>query len=158
MGIVKGFELQTKTKNRWNGRLVIMKSISVALLTGGVVLLCLFSCATVPTEPLGGDELRLLSVHVPGAGRFRINALYTINVRYESGGQPKVQRMCYSLGNSGPHCAKVTGVETGLTGTFQMDITGTEVGPQRLDIYVEYFREGKLRRTNVISSRVELTK
>ncbi len=135
-----------------------MKSISVAFFMGGVVLLLLSSCATVPTEPMGPDELRLLGIQIPGAGRIKAGALYTINVRYESGGQPKVQRTCFSLAGYGPYCSKVTGMDLGLAGTFQMEVGGSDIGPQRLEIYIEYLREGRLRRTNAISTIVEVTK
>jgi len=133
-----------------------MKSILVTSLIGGVVLLLLSSCATVPTEPLGPDELRLLDIQIPGAGRIKAGALYTINVRYETGGQPKIQRICYSLGGYEPKCSRATGIELGWVGTFQMDIGGNDIGPQPLEIYVEYIREGKIRRTNVVSTTVEV--
>ena len=135
-----------------------MKSILVACIMGGVVLLLLSSCATVPTEPLGPDELRLLGIQIPGSGRIRAGVLYTVNVRYESGGQPKIQRTCYSVAGYGPYCSRVTGIDLGWVGSFQMDIGGSDIGPQRLEIYVEYIREGRLRRTNVISTIVEVTK
>jgi hypothetical protein len=135
-----------------------MKSILVAVFMGAVVLLMVCSCATVPTEPLGSDELRLLSIKIPGSGRIKTGALYTINVRYESGGQPKIEKMCYFMSNRGPYCSKATDLALGLAGEFQMEIGGSDIGPQRLEIYVDYYGERKLRRTNRLSSLLEVTK
>lgn len=134
-----------------------MRSILAAFLMAGTFLVLLSSCATVSTEPLGPDELRLLDIHVPGSGRFKVGAMYTVTVRYESGGQPKVQRACFILGSSEPRCARATDTDLGLAGSFQMDIGGNDVGPQRLQIYVDYLREGRLRRSNVVTTLVEVT-
>jgi hypothetical protein len=39
-----------------------MRSIWIAILMGGVVILSISSCATVSREPIASGELRLLSI------------------------------------------------------------------------------------------------
>jgi hypothetical protein len=54
-----------------------MKSL-IGVLMGVVIMLLLSSCATVPAEPLGEGELRLLGMQVPEMGNLALEVSYNI--------------------------------------------------------------------------------
>ena len=45
-----------------------MKNVLPIVLMSVAVVLTIFSCATVPKEPLGAGELRLLRIDIPPGG------------------------------------------------------------------------------------------
>jgi len=57
-----------------------MRSTLIAILVGGVVILSISSCATVPTEPLASGELRLLSIRVPMNEDIRVNPVRKVGL------------------------------------------------------------------------------
>ena len=50
-----------------------MKFTLIGFLVGGVMVLMVASCATVPTDPLGPGEVRLLNINFPDYSEVRKN-------------------------------------------------------------------------------------
>jgi hypothetical protein len=135
-------------------RLVIMKSILIAVLMGGVVLSVVSSCATVPTGPLAPGEVRLLSIDVRRDEPISRYVSYAVNIIFEAKGEPQIKRACFYWSGDGPHCFEVTNVSLGLRGAFQLYLPGLEYGSYRLECYAEYIREGETRKTNVVGTQI----
>jgi len=133
-----------------------MKSVLIGVLMGGAVLLGIFSCATVPTEPLGEGELRLLGMQVPASGNLVLGLSYNIYFTFEADGKPEMSRACcyWTSEPDRPYCYKVKSVIYGSPGNFSIDLSPPYPDQQRLKCYVDYVRDGKRRRTNAVTSLV----
>jgi hypothetical protein len=132
-----------------------MKSILVAILVGGVVLSVLSSCATVPKEPLGSGEVRLLSVDVPGAG-IKANTSFAVNIFFEAVANQQIQRACFYESGEEPYCFDVTYGTFGTKKFFQVRLPGMNSGSHRVECYAEYIRDGETRKTNVIATQISV--
>ena len=131
-----------------------MKSILISVLMGSALLLGISSCATVPTEPLGEGELRLLKMQVPESGNLRLGHPYKFNISFEADGHPEIIRaICYCEGN-GPYYFQVEHVEYGSRRNFDVYLYACTRESQRLECSVDYLRHGKSRRSNSVSSLV----
>lgn len=132
-----------------------MKSL-LAVLMGGVVTLFVFSCATVPKEPLAPGELRLLSIDVVGTG-VEANVSFPVNIFFEAAGHPEIKRACFYDSGEGPYCFDESNISYATLGTkriFQVYLPGIEVGSHRVECYAEYIRDGETRKTNVIATQI----
>jgi hypothetical protein len=136
---------------------VIMRSISVAVLMTGTVLLGISSCATVPTKPLAPGELRLLTMHVPEKENVRVNVPFVANITFEADGRPEIRTACFDISGDGPHCFKVVDVDYGAPGTIKVQIRTKNPGSRLLEGYVLYIRDGKIQPTNVVSTYFRVT-
>jgi len=125
----------------------------IALLTGGVIFFAP-SCVTVPTEPFIPGELRLLTIEVPGAESIGTSLHYLVKVTFESDGKSKIRKACFYWSGDGPYCHRVKEVDYGPPGTFRVWLRTDNPGFYRLECYVEYFRDGEIKVTNVISSQI----
>lgn len=131
-----------------------MKPILIAVFMCVALLLGISSCATVPTEPLGEGELRLLRINVPENGNLRPGLSYSVDISFEADGKPEINRVvCYCAGE-GPYYYRVRDVSYGSPGSFSIDFSLPDSGSQRLECYADYVRDGNKRRTNVVFSRV----
>jgi hypothetical protein len=135
-------------------RFVIMKSILIAVLMGGVVLSVVSSCATVPTGPLAPGEVRLLSIDVRRNEPITRNISYLVDIIFEAKGEPQIKRACFYWSGDGPHCFEVTNVSFGLQRAFQLYLPGLGSGLYRLECYAQYIRDGETRKTNVVSTQI----
>jgi len=133
---------------------MIMKSLS-AVLMGGVITLLVFSCATVPKEPLASGELRLLSMDVVGSG-VDANVSFPINVFFEVAGHPEIKRACFYESGEEASCFDVSLATFGTKRYFQVYLPGMNVGPHAVECYAEYMRDGEIRKTNVITTRISI--
>jgi hypothetical protein len=131
---------------------VIRKSISIAVLMIGAVLLGVSSCATVPTKPLAPGELRLLSMLVPEKENIRIHLPFVVHISFEAEGEPEIRAACFDFSGDGPHCFKVMDVNYGSPGTIKVQIHTKNAGSRRFEGYVLYIRDGKIQMTNVVST------
>jgi hypothetical protein len=129
-----------------------MKSL-LAVLMGGVVTLFVFSCATVPKEPLAPGELRLSSMDVVGSG-VDANASFAVNVFFEAAGHPELKRACFYESREEQLCLDVSPATFGTKRFFQVYLPGMNVGPHTVECYAEYIRDGEMRKTNVIATRI----
>jgi hypothetical protein len=129
-----------------------MKSISIAFLMVGAVLLGISSCATVPTKPLAPGELRLLSMLLPEKENIRVNLPFVVNISFEADGKPEIRTACFYFSGDGPYCFKVTDVNYGSPGTIKVQIHTKNAGSRLLECYVLYIRDGKIQPTNVVST------
>ncbi len=136
---------------------VMMRSISVAVLMTGTVLLGISSCATVPTKPLAPGELRLLTMHVPEKENIRVNAPFVANITFEADGRPEIRTACFDISGDGPYCFKVVDVDYGSPGTIKVQIRTKNPGSRLLEGYVLYIRDGKIQPTNVVSTYFRVT-
>ncbi len=133
-----------------------MRSISIAVLMMGAVLLGISSCATVSTKPLAPGELRLLSMHVPENEKIKVNIPFVVNINFEADGEPEIRAACFYFSGDGPHCFKVMGVNYGSPGMIQVQIRTKNPGSRRLEGYVLYIRGGKNQPTNVVGTYFRL--
>lgn len=131
----------------------MMRSTLVVFWASGVALLA-SSCATVPTEPLAPGELRLLGLEVEGGGNVSRGIHYAVKVIFEADGKPEIKNACLSWAGEGPYCLEVKEVYYGLPGTFSVWARINNPGSYRLECYIEYIRDGKIRRTNVVGTQV----
>ncbi len=130
-----------------------MKNALAALLIGVAVLSAISSCATVPKEPLGPGELRLLSMEVPENGNLKLSILYRMTITFEADGKPEIRRACLVWPGEAARCLRVKNVEYGSEASFEVGLYALP-DRNRLECYVEYIREGKVRRTNTVFSYV----
>jgi len=133
-----------------------MRSIWIAVLIGGVVILSISSCATVPTEPLASGELRLLSMQVPMKEDIRVNFPFVVNINFEADGNPEIRTACFSFSGDGPYCFKVTDVNYGSPGTIKVQVRAKNSGSHALESYVYYIKDRKVQPTNVVGSQIRV--
>ena len=133
-----------------------MRSIWIAILIGGIVILLISSCATVPTEPLTSGELRLLSIHVPMKEDIKVNFPFVVNINFEADGKPEIRTACFSFSGDGPYCVKVTDVNYGSPGTIKVQVRAKNSGSYALESYVYYIKDGKVQPTNVVGSQIRV--
>ena len=131
---------------------MIMKPL-LAVLMGGVIAVFVFSCATVPKEPLASGELRLLSMDVVGSG-VEANASFAVNVFFEAVGHPEIKRACFYESGEEPSCFDVSLATLGAKRAFQVYLPGFNVGPHKVACYAEYVQNGEIRKTNVIATQI----
>ncbi len=132
-----------------------MKSL-VGVLKGIAILLLVFSCATVPMEPLASGEVRLLGMDALGAG-IEANTSFAVNIFFEAAGNPEIKRVCFYESGAGPYCfdaSDVSYVTLGTKRAFQVHLPGVNVGAHRVECYAEYIRNGETRKTNVVFTQI----
>ncbi len=132
-----------------------MKSL-IAVLMGVVIMLLVFSCATVPTEPLASGEVKLLSIDALGNG-IQANASFAVNIFFEAAGKPEIKRACFYESGQEPYCFDVSDYSYLTLGTkraFQVYLPGVSIGSHRVECYAEYIRNGETRKTNVVFTQI----
>jgi hypothetical protein len=127
----------------------------LAVSMGGVIMLLVFSCATVPKEPLASGEARLLSMDVVGIG-VEANTSFQINVFFEAADHPEIKRACFYETEEETFCSDVSLATFGTKRYFQVYLPGMNVGPHTVKCYAEYIRDGEIRKTNVITTQISL--
>lgn len=130
---------------------MIIKSL-IAGLMGVVIMLSIFSCATVPTEPLGPGELRLLDIRVPN--QVTVSFPYEITIIFRADGKPEISKTCCTRSDGGLSCFKAKDLKYGSPGNFTIQFLPAGPGSYTMECYAEYLRDGKMQRTNVVSSQV----
>ncbi len=133
-----------------------MKSMLIVIWVGAVIILSIFSCATVPTEPLTSGELRLLSVQVPMKEDIKVNFPFAVNINFEADGKPGIRTACFSFSGDGPYCYKVSDATYGSPGTIKVQIRAKNSGSHALESYVYYIKDGKSQPTNVVGSQIRV--
>jgi len=133
-----------------------MRSIWIAILISGVVILLISSCATVPTDPLASGELRLLRMQVPMKEDIKLNFPFIVNINFEADGKPEIRTACFSFSGDGPYCIKVLDVNYGSPGTIKVQVRAKNSGSHSLESYVYYIKDGKSQPTNVVSSQIRV--
>ncbi len=129
-----------------------MKAVLTSILMSVVVLLAISSCATVPKEPLGPGDVRLLGLEIPENGNLKVGIVYTATITFEADGRPEIRRVCFIWPGESAKCARVKKVEWS---DARIDVPFYALPDRnRLDCYVEYVRDGKARRTNTVFSHV----
>ena len=133
-------------------------ALTVALVV--TVGLGLFSCATVPTEPLASGEMRLLRIEAP-QGDVLANIQYVYDIKFEAEGKPRVTRVCFYWSNDGPYCLRPRSVKYGSPGVIEVELRAKPPatyasGTYELETYVEYIRDGKSTRTNAVSTHISV--
>jgi len=135
-----------------------MRTILIIILLGGIVILGVSSCATVPKEPLASGEVRLLSIGVPGAGIEEYTS-FAVNIFFEAVGNPQIKRICFSESGEAPYCFDVSSVSDFTLGSkraFQVYLPGLSLGSHRVECYAEYIRDGETRKTNVVFTQISV--
>ena len=125
-----------------------MKRISTLILMSVVILLAISSCTMV-----GKGGLRLLSMEVRDSERLRTNVQFWVRINFEADGNPEIRRACFFWTGDGPYCVNVKDVEYGSIAYFQVPLYA-RFGPDSLQCYVEYVRDGEIQRSNAVASFV----
>ncbi len=133
-----------------------MRCVLIAVLISVVAVLLVFSCATVPTEPLASGELRLLSLRVPMKEDIRVNFAFPVSISFEADGKPEIRTACISFSGDGPYCYKVTDVNYGPPGTIKVQVRAKNSGSYALESYIYYIKDGKVRPTNVVNCNIRV--
>ena len=132
-----------------------MKNVLPLVLMSIAVLLIISSCATVPKEPLGAGELRLLSMDIPARGGLSAYVKYWVTVNFVVAGNPEIHRACFQFSGYSPECVDVEQryVTYGSSAYFPV-LIHTPVASRRLDCYAEYIQNGEAQRTNTVSAYI----
>jgi hypothetical protein len=117
-----------------------------------IFILGISSCATSPTKPLAPGELRLLSIVVPEKEKVEAHSPFVVNINFETDVQPEIKSACFYFAGDGPHCFRVTEVSDGSPGTIKVKIYTNNPGSRLLEGYILYNRDGKIERTNTVST------
>jgi len=133
-----------------------MRSIWIAVLIGGIAILSISSCATVPTEPLASGELRLLSMQIPMKEDIKVNFSFEVNIKFEADGKPEIRTACFSFSGDGPYCYKVTDVNYGSPATIKVQVRAKNSGLNALESYIYYLLDGKVQPTNVVGCQIRV--
>lgn len=133
-----------------------MKSLLIAGLMGGAILLLVSSCATVPTELLVPSELRLLRIEVPQSDDLRERSPFVVNINFEADGKPEIVTACFYWSGNGPYCSKVMSVTYGSPGTIKVQLLPRSTGGCTLESYVVYKKDGETESTNVVGTRIRV--
>jgi hypothetical protein len=135
-----------------------MRTILIIILLGGIVILGVSSCATVPREPLASGDVRLLDIGVPGAGIEEYTS-FAVNIFFEAVGNPQIKRICFFESGEAPYCFDVSSVSDFTLGSkraFQVYLPGLSIGSHRVECYAEYIRDGETRKTNVVFTQISV--
>jgi hypothetical protein len=97
--------------------------------------------------------MRLLSLDVPENGNLKLNIEYPLRIKFEADGRPEVRRICLRWSGDDPRCTRVQSAEYGSEASLNV-LFRSPPGRHLLECYVEYVRDGKVRRTNTVSSYV----
>jgi hypothetical protein len=133
-----------------------MKSMLMGVIMGAVMLLTIFSCATVPTEPLGPGEVRLLAVNFPDPGEVKQRGRCVVNIEFETAGNSEITRVYVGWGGSRSHYIDKINVNY-ANRLITVDIpTPDSVGSYGIKTYVYYARDGKIQQSNVVETSVNV--
>jgi hypothetical protein len=113
-----------------------------------------FSCATVPSGPLGPGEVRLIGMDVPHQESIKQNLPFVMTIQFEADGKPEIRRACFYWSGDGPYCFKAVDVSYGSPGTIRVEPRAKDSGSYVLEAYALYIRDGKTQQTKPVSSPV----
>jgi len=147
-------------------KIIAIKPILMATLLGGIALLFICSCATVPAKGPSTGEVRLLGIAVQDQDYIRVKAPITVDIRFEAEGKPQIKRVCLSFSKEGPRCADVMDymyvspgmIQVHTFATVRENISEFYLQSVTLEGYVLYEREGKKVPSNVVSTFIQVYK
>ena len=129
-----------------------MKSLLIGVFVGGVIVLMVCSCATVPKEPLGPGEVRLLSLDFPS--EVRKDSQYVVSIRFEAEGGPEISTVCIQWAGLGSKCTKALDYGNGL---LRADVLAPATpGSYKVKAQVYYVRNGKVEQSNIVETPVDV--
>ena len=131
-----------------------MKKILISILMSVAILSTIVSCATTPKGPLEEGEVRLLSMEVPQSFKLGSKEAYQATINFKSADKPEIRRVCMTWSGDGPYCVLQNALKYVSDTSFRVPIS-PRLG-SHLECYVEYSWNGKIRRTNTLSSHVEV--
>jgi hypothetical protein len=104
--------------------------------------------------------LRLLSASIPGSGVVYLGTASEVRITFQADGRPTMRRVCFFFSSSGegPFCYAVRphDVEFASPGNLRAILPPPpKKGPSTLECYVEYWRDNKILRTNVIRFSID---
>jgi len=92
-------------------------------------------------------------MEVRDSERLRTNVQFWVRINFEADGNPEIRRACFYWSGDGPYCVNVKDVEYGSIAYFQVPLYA-RFGPDSLQCYVEYVRDGEIQRSNAVASFV----
>jgi hypothetical protein len=151
-----------------------MKSILKTVFMNIAVLLLISSCsnlANITEGPEGKSfsvrskepnesELRLLSVDILQSGSPSADVAYWSTINFEADHKPEISRACFKFSGDGQSCVDVEAkdVRYGVAHPYFRVPIHIPAGSKRIDCYAEYIRDGKTRRTNIVTYYVIVLK
>jgi hypothetical protein len=123
-----------------------MKRVLIPILMSVAILLAISSCATVKK-----GELRLLSMDIPENGNLKADIPFWVRIYFVADGNPEISKACFFWDGDGPYCFNVKDAKYGSFAYFEVSLLA-RLGPDNLQCYVEYVRDGKIQRSNAIAS------
>ncbi len=132
-----------------------MKQILIMLLIN-YILFSIFSCATLPDEPLTKGELRLIRIEIPEGESPRANLPFMVKVTFQSEETPNIQKACFYWSGDGPYCYRVSNINHEPGGSFTVWLRGDRGGIYNLECYVQYIYGNELRSSNLIDTQISL--
>ena len=133
-----------------------MRYGSISILVCGMVLMGLYSCATVPKGPLSAGEVRLLSVSVPEKENIKPHSRFAVNIKFDADGHPEIKTACFYFSGNGPRCFNVTDVNYDQ-GSIRIQVYTENTGSRLLECYVVYMQDGKAQKTNLVKTYFRTT-
>jgi hypothetical protein len=133
-----------------------MKQITALFIIISGVILFVSSCATAPTGPVASGEVRLLKIDIPHDGSNKRGLPFVVDIKFETDGKPEIKTACFNWSGDGPYCYKVTDVNYGSPGTIRVEPLAKDSGSYALETYVIYIRDGRTKRTKVISTQINI--
>ena len=76
---------------------------------------------------------------------------------FEAAGKLEIKRACFYESGEEPYCFDVSDISyftLATKRTFQVYLPGLNVGSHSVECYVEYIRDGEIRKTNVVLTQI----
>ncbi len=144
-----------------------MKLLSKVVLMKIAVLLIISSWAAITKgeegyfnyefkkEPPSGGELKLLSMDIPQSWDLSTNTEYQATIKFETHRDPNIRRACFKFSGGAQSCVDVQAKDVAYPSHPYLRVPiRIPAGTKRIDCYAEYIRDGKIRRTNIITYHV----
>ena len=136
--------------------MVTLKSLSIAFLMGGPILLLFTSCATVQKEPLAPGELRLIGMEIPQRDEIRERLPFAVTLRFAADHSPEIVKACFLWSGKGLTCTNIKDISYGSPGMVRTQLIPKASGRYLLEAYLIYMRDGKTQATNVVETNIRV--
>jgi hypothetical protein len=97
--------------------------------------------------------LRLLSMDISENGNLKADIPFWVRIYFVADGNPEISRACFFWSGDGPYCFDVKDAKYGSFAYFEVELLA-RLGPDYLQCYVEYVRDGKIERSNAIATLI----
>ena len=135
---------------------ITLKSLPMAFLMGGAVLLLVASCATVQTESLASGEVRLIGMEITQKDEIRERLPFVVTIRFTAEHHPEILKVCFLWSDRGLTCSNIRDIDYGNPGKIKTEALAKASGRYLLETYLVYMKDGKTQTTNVIGTNIRV--